>query len=156
MGGASDITDRLLHSMECNERSFLSQGTMPNIEFETVGETTTHQVHIKKRRIDSFLLANVCDGVLTAIALQLPGFSEKGFVAGEMLSQAMVVELVIFKIAITAFMIGIYALAVQDKGRWSFPVETALRIGTGIVWTIVAWNELNIVFALDQWIQKSF
>lgn len=104
----------------------------------------------EKRLINSFLLANICDIVVTAVALSLPGFVEKGLVAGEMFEQARFIEPVIFKIAITAFMIGIYALAMHRRGRWSSPIATALRIGTIVVWVVVAWNELNVALALNQ------
>lgn len=104
----------------------------------------------EKRLINSFLLANICDIAITAIALSLPGFVEKGLVAGEMFEQARFIEPVIFKIAITAFMIGIYALAVHRRGRWSIPIATALKIGTVVVWMVVAWNELNVALALNQ------
>jgi hypothetical protein len=103
-----------------------------------------------KRLIHSFILANICDALLTGIALQLPGFMEKGFLAGEMMAQAKVIELLIFKTAITAFMIGIYALAAHRNGRWSSSIETALKIGTVVVWIVVAWNELNILLALRE------
>lgn len=104
----------------------------------------------EKRLINSFLLANICDIAITAIALTLPGFVEKGLVAGELFEQARFVEPVIFKIAITAFMIGIYALAMHRRGRWSSPIATALKIGTVVVWMVVAWNELNVALALKQ------
>lgn len=104
----------------------------------------------EKRLINSFLLANICDIVITAIALSLPGFVEKGLVAGNMFEQARFLEPIIFKIAITAFMIGLYALAMHRRGRWSDPIATALKIGTVVVWSVVAWNELNVVLALDQ------
>ncbi len=45
-------------------------------------------------------------------------------------------------------MIGIYALAVHHKNRWHFSVETALKIGTALVWLVVAWNEFNVALAL--------
>ncbi|HZQ05135.1 MAG TPA: DUF5658 family protein [Anaerolineae bacterium] len=102
-----------------------------------------------KRLINSFILANLCDALLTGIALQLPGFMEKGVLAGQMLAQAQVIELLILKTSITAFMIGIYALAAQREGRWAYSIKTALRIGTLVVWGVVAWNELNIVLALS-------
>lgn len=103
----------------------------------------------EKKLINSFVLANLCDALLTGIALQLPGFMEKGFVAGEMLAQSRVFELLIFKTAVTAFMIGIYALAAHRKSRFSHSIEVALRIGTVVVWCVVAWNELNIALALS-------
>lgn len=101
-----------------------------------------------KRLINSFILANFCDVVLTTLALQLPGFAEKGPLAGQFLAQARGVELLIFKIAITAFMIGIYALVAHRNDRWAFSIAAALRIGTILVWAVVAWNELNIALAL--------
>ncbi len=107
-----------------------------------------HELVKDKRLINSFILANICDTLLTGIALQLPGFMEKGFLAGRMLEQAQGLELLIFKTAITAFMIGIFALAAHHQGRWSHPIKTALRIGTMVVWCVVAWNELNIALAL--------
>lgn len=103
----------------------------------------------EKRLINSFILANLCDVVLTGIALQIPGFIEKGIVAGEMLAQARIFELLILKTAVTAFIIGTYALAAHRKSRYSHSIEVALRIGTLVVWCAVAWNELNIAVALS-------
>jgi len=100
------------------------------------------------RLINSFVLANLCDAILTGIALNMPGFSEKGLLAADMLAHAQVIELVIFKISITAFIIGIYALTAQHKSRWSRPIELSLKIGIVLVWCVVAWNELNIILAL--------
>lgn len=103
----------------------------------------------EKRLINSFVLANLCDVVATCVALTLPGFVEKGVMGGGMLAQARPVELLILKTAITAFMIGIYALAVHRRHRLHYSIETALKIGTVLVWLIVAWNELNIALALQ-------
>lgn len=100
------------------------------------------------RQINSFLLANICDVVVTGVALMLPGFVEKGLVAGEMFSQARTVEMLILKTAVTAFMIGVYALAMHRSSRWSKAVGTAMRIATILVWAVVAWNEFNILLAL--------
>lgn len=105
-----------------------------------------------KGKINSFVLANVCDALLTGIALSLPGFVEKGILGQAMLADARVIPLLIFKTAITAFMIGLYALVAHRNGEWSNAVKVALQIGTVIVWAVVAWNELNIVLALGQMI----
>lgn len=102
----------------------------------------------EKRLINSFVLANLCDVVVTGVALTLPGFMEKGLLGEEMLAQAQGSELLILKIAITAFMIGIYALAAHRKDRWSHPIEAAIKISAVIVWVAVAWNEFNVVVAL--------
>ncbi len=104
----------------------------------------------EKKLINSFILANVCDVCITFIALMLPGFTEKGFLAGTLFARAQVSEVLILKIAITAFMIGIYALAVHRDGRLLQPVQAALRTGNALVWFVVAWNELNVVLALSQ------
>jgi len=103
-----------------------------------------------KRLIHSFILANLCDALLTGLALSLPGFVEKGLLAADMLAQAKVIELLIFKTAMVAFMVGIYALTAHRSGRWSYSIEAALKIGTVIVWLVVAWNELNIILALSE------
>lgn len=106
----------------------------------------------EKRQINSFVLANLCDALLTAIALNLPGFVEKGVLGQPMLADARVIPLLIFKTAVTALMIGLFALAARRDGQWSYAIKVALRIGTVIVWAVVAWNELNIVLALGQMI----
>lgn len=105
-----------------------------------------------RKLINSFILANVCDAVVTGIALNMPGFVEKGIVAQDMLANAQGVRLLIFKTAVTAFMIGIYALSTERRGRWSVAIQTGLQIGTVIVWAVVAWNELNVALALSQWV----
>jgi hypothetical protein len=111
-------------------------------------QTQTRNTARHKRLINSFLLANLADAILTGIGLNLLGFREIGVVAGGMLAADAAVELLIFKIAITAFMIGIYALAVTRQGRWSSSIQSAVRIGNIAVWLVVAWNELNILSTL--------
>ncbi len=101
-----------------------------------------------KPLINSFLLANLCDALITAVALRMPGFMEKGVLGEGMLAGSQVFELLILKTAIVAFMIGIYALTANRRGRWTSPVQTALRIGTMAVWAVVAWNEMNVLLAI--------
>jgi hypothetical protein len=101
-----------------------------------------------KPLINSFILANLCDALITGVALTLPGFVEKGILGEGMLAGSQVFELLILKTAITAFMIGIYALTAHRQGRWSAPIQTALRLGTMAVWAVVAWNEVNVLLAL--------
>ena len=102
----------------------------------------------EKRLINSFALANLCDAMVTGVALMLPGFMEKGLMGAQLLADEKAIELLIVKTAITAFMIGIYALAVHHRHRWHLSIETALKIGTVLVWLVVAWNEFNVVLAL--------
>jgi hypothetical protein len=117
-----------------------------------MGFSQTRWMDQAKRKINSFVLANVCDALLTGIALNLPGFVEKGILGQAMLADAKVIPLLIFKTAITAFMVGLYALVAHREGEWAGAVKVALQIGTVIVWVVVAWNELNIVLALGQMI----
>jgi hypothetical protein len=101
-----------------------------------------------KQLINSFILANFCDALVTGVALTLPGFVEKGLLGQHLLAQSQTIPLLIFKTAITAFMIGIYALTMNRQARWARPVALALQICTVLVWCAVAWNELNIVVAM--------
>lgn len=100
--------------------------------------------------INSFILANISDVILTAIGLAVFGFIEIGIVAGNMVAFSQISQLLILKTAVTAFMVGIYALSAHHNTRWRSSVETALKIGTVLVWVVVAWNELNIALALGQ------
>lgn len=104
-----------------------------------------------RKLINSFVLANVCDALITGVALNLPGFVEKGIVAQHMLANAQGIRVLIFKIAVTALLIGVYALFTERRGRWSFAIHNGLQIGTVIVWAVVAWNELNVALALSPW-----
>jgi hypothetical protein len=101
-----------------------------------------------KGLINSFVLANLCDVLLTGIGVGGLKFMEIGPVAGIMLAQQQVIPLLIVKTAITAFMIGIFALSVSRNSRWAHPIRASLRIGNVILWLVVAWNELNIAVAL--------
>lgn len=115
----------------------------------TPAQLPTSKLIQSKRLINSFVLANFCDALATGVALSLPGFAEKGLVAQHLLAQSETIPLLIIKTAITAFMVGIYALTVSRQARWSRPIATALKICTIIVWCAVAWNELNIALALS-------
>ena len=114
----------------------------------TPAQLPSSQLNHSKRLINSFVLANLCDALATGVALSLPGFVEKGLVAGHLLAQSQTIPLLILKTAITAFMIGIYALTTHRQARWSRPIATALKICTILVWCAVAWNEVNIAVAL--------
>jgi hypothetical protein len=100
--------------------------------------------------INSFVLANISDAVVTGVGLHLPGMTERGVRASEMFAQGQISEMLIFKTAITALMIGIYALAASRRVRWAYPIEAALKIGNVLLWVVVAWNELNVGLALNQ------
>lgn len=104
----------------------------------------------EKQLINSFVLANISDVVVTGVGLSLPGVMEKGVRAQELFAHGAVSEMLIAKSAITAFMIGIYALAVHRQARLSNAIGTALKIGTIVVWAVVAWNELNVGLALTE------
>lgn len=113
----------------------------------TPAQSSSHHLVRSKRLINSFVLANLCDAVATGVALSLPGFIEKGPLAGHMLADAQTIPLLILKTAITAFMVGIFALSTHRANRWAGPITTALRIATVLVWAVVAWNEFNILLA---------
>jgi len=113
----------------------------------TPAQSSSYNIIHSKRLINSFVLANLCDVIATGVALSLPGFMEKGPLAAHMLADAQSIQLLILKTAITAFMIGIFALATHRSSRWASPITTALKIATVLVWAVVAWNELNILLA---------
>jgi hypothetical protein len=103
----------------------------------------------EKRLINSFALANLSDMVVTGVGLSLPGIREKGIQAEDMFAQGQVSEMLIIKVAVTAFMIGIYALAAHRNSRYHPAIEKALKIGTVLVWLAVAWNELTVGLTLS-------
>lgn len=109
----------------------------------------------EKQLINSFVLANVSDVVSTAVGLSLPGVAEKGVSAQDMFAQGRFSEALIVKSAITAFMIGIYALAAHRQARLYPAIDKALKISTIILWLVVAWNELNIGLALTDILQHT-
>ncbi len=55
----------------------------------------------EKRLINSFALANLCDAMVTGVALMLPGFVEKGLMGAQLLADEKAIELLIVKTAIT-------------------------------------------------------
>lgn len=114
----------------------------------TPAQLITSKLTQSKQLINSFVLANVCDALVTGVGLLMPGFVEKGLLASHLLAESQTIPLLILKVAVTAFMIGIYALTTPHQGRWSRPIATAFKLCTILVWCAVAWNELNIALAL--------
>lgn len=59
-------------------------------------------------------------------------------------------EVLILKTALTAVLIGTYALSVKRNNRWLFPTEKALQVSSVLVWGAQVWNAVNYLFEIAE------
>ena len=99
----------------------------------------------EKRLITIFFLGNMIDASSTAYLLAQDGWQELNVFANGKIVQGEFTELIILKLAVTAVLIGSYALAKSTGSRLKFPLEKSLSIGTYAIWGVLAWNALNVI-----------
>ncbi len=99
----------------------------------------------QKRLITSFFLANAVDATITSLLLTQQGWQELNRLAYESIAQDGIQEILILKLAVTAVMIGSYALAHCINSRLEYPLEKALQWGAMMVWGVQVWNAANVV-----------
>ena len=85
----------------------------------------------------------VLDTSLTINALIQPEWQELNRYAVSRIEAGNFDQVLIAKMALTAVMIGSYALASKIGSRWKMPIEKAMQIGNMIIWGAVAWNLVN-------------
>lgn len=107
----------------------------------------------ERKRINSFLAANSADILVTVLALSVfpPGlFEEIGPYASQAVAAGELDRAILIKIYITVLIIGLHALACESKLfkdqriNAEFITRKTLDIGNIFVWTVVAWNMLQI------------
>ena len=98
-----------------------------------------------KRLITSFFVANVVDSLITAYFLSQEGWQELNLFAVGKISRGEFYQVLILKIAVTAILIGAYAIAKSLNSRLEYPLERSVQIGTALVWIVQVWNAFNVI-----------
>jgi hypothetical protein len=102
----------------------------------------------QKRLITSFFLANAVDATITSMLLTQQGWQELNRLAFDSIAQDGIQEVLILKLALTAVLIGSYALAHCISSRLEYPLEKALQWGAILVWGVQVWNAANVIAEL--------
>jgi len=97
-----------------------------------------------KELMTSFFAANMVDSVLTRTSLEIPGMQELQGWASHYFEAGDINLPILVKTGVIVALIGSYALAQSQGSRLEYPLEKAMKIGTYMVWGIVAWNSVNI------------
>jgi hypothetical protein len=105
--------------------------------------------------ITSFFTANLADIAITTYGMTQKGFMERGVSANAFFETQNPVPMYIAKLAITAGLIGLYALSKKSKNvfgvKWEYVFEKALQFGNVAVWTMMLWNGINVgAYLLDK------
>lgn len=96
----------------------------------------------------TFLAAGLGDVATTAVGLS-NGFKETGIMGQHLVEMNNETGAYVARVAVSAVLIGIYALSKEYPNRFSFSVDRAMRISNVITWGIVALNTVQIA-ALGQ------
>lgn len=103
------------------------------------------RVSREKVLITSFFLAGLADIGSTAIALSLAGFREVGLNGARQVAAGSTVNALVFRMAVTAFMIGMYALCKHwGHGRLAYAFEKTLTATTPLAWGVALLNVFQI------------
>lgn len=94
--------------------------------------------------MSSLFVGSVGDVATTAYALN-QGLSEKGVMGARLMEMNNPTGAFIYRMAVTAVIIGIYAIAQEKPGRFTFSIDRAARIANVITWGITALNAVQIV-----------
>jgi len=99
----------------------------------------------ENRIMTSFTLAHYSDTVISSVAMgiNLPGFSEVGLLS--LIPEVNFGEAVIVKTAVTACLIGLYALTKKHNNRFAYSFEEALKISNVLTWGMTALNTLQVL-----------
>jgi len=94
----------------------------------------------EKQLMTSFMLANISDSTITAIALNShKGFHEAGIMGSNF--EHNLTTAIIIKTGITAMLIGAYALAkAHQVPRYEYVYEKTLQASHLFIWGIVLFN----------------
>lgn len=96
------------------------------------------------RKINYFLAGQIADAVITYTALsQLEGFKEIGPAGSEMISDDSQ-RLLIAKIAVTAMIIGLYAISRDKQLRAEFVGRKVMDLSTTILYLVLASNVIQV------------
>lgn len=98
-----------------------------------------------KLLITFFFLAAIADIVTTLFGLNLAGFREVGVNGSAQIAAGAGMNAMVFRMAITGFMIGAYALFKHREHAFLWnSFEKALVIANPITWAVVFFNTFQI------------
>lgn len=100
----------------------------------------------EKVLMTSFFIAGAVDMASTSYGLTLPGFTEQGIAGAQFVESGQFTHALLVRTAVTAWMIGTYALTKTHQSRWTFPVEKAMAINNVICWGINVLNVSQIAY----------
>jgi hypothetical protein len=92
----------------------------------------------------SVLIGSMADVVSTHMGLNL-GLKEIGLVGSLNFENHSMTNAYISRIAVTALIIGMYALTKEYPNRLSYSVDKATRIINLITWGVVAMNSIQLI-----------
>lgn len=106
---------------------------------------------IEKKKITSFYLSNMADVLTTFYGLNCLNMHEIGPYANQAVANNELNQAILVKISVCLGIIGLYALSVEKKLGQKLPfnlefiTEKTINTGNIVVWTVAAWNLLNII-----------
>lgn len=92
----------------------------------------------------SVVTAAFADAGTTAMGLNM-GFREVGILPSHMVESGLTTEAYITRIAVSAVLIGIYALSKQYPNKYSDSVDKGIRIGNLVAWGVAALNAVQLI-----------
>ncbi len=92
----------------------------------------------------SFLAGQLADASITTIGLSA-NFSEKGYWINHLLETGGMTNALLAKMAVTAVVIGLYALSKEKNSRHFPAIDKGTRVGNLVTWGVVALNTLRLV-----------
>lgn len=95
----------------------------------------------------TFFAGGMADIATTAIGLNA-GFKEIGFLGSYMSEMNNMTGAYIVRTAISAILIGLYALTKEKNSRFAISFDGAVRISNVISWGVVALNAVQVAHAL--------
>jgi len=95
----------------------------------------------------TFFAGGMADVLSTEIGLQV-GLNEAGIMGKSHIEAGRGHEAYMVRIAVTAVLIGLYALSKKHGGRWEFPLDKAIRIGNLITWGADVLNVVQIAHTI--------
>lgn len=95
----------------------------------------------------SLLVGGVADIATTAVGLS-QGFQEVGGFGSHAAETGNMNGAYIYRMAVTAILIGIYAYSKENPNRFSYSIDRAARISNLILWGVVALNAVQLAGAM--------
>lgn len=98
-----------------------------------------------KALMTSVFLSNFADIATTSYGVFYGGMQEVGIAGSRFTEAGRLSDAFILRTAVTAGMIGLYALAKKHGGRWELPFDALMHATNIIWWSVVVANTLQMV-----------